>query len=263
MRIPVFAAAVVFAVGVSTCPAWGVLIAEYHFNEAPGATTAVDSVGGVNGALSATGAAFVPGGISGNAISLVRANSGFVNMGNNFPLTGTDFTIVAWVKTTTTALDEIVLGKHEAFSTNGYFLAVNPTGGGGQANKATFVAAETVPNSVVSTTSVNDDVWHQIVGVYVNGGNQSIYVDGVPVEATNGSAAMISNLAPFMIGGINASGVPTARFTGLVDEVQIYNTALSDVEIGALYTSTVPEPATLSLLGALVIPLLGRRRGRR
>ena len=53
----------------------GTIIAQYHFDES-GGTTAFDSAGSFNGALSAAGAAFVPGGISGNAISLNQGLGG-------------------------------------------------------------------------------------------------------------------------------------------------------------------------------------------
>src|SRR5205814_1735589 len=59
----------------------GAPLAHWKFDETSG-NVAHESVGGHDGTLSSTGAAFVAGGISGNAISLNRATNGFVNMGN-------------------------------------------------------------------------------------------------------------------------------------------------------------------------------------
>ncbi|MCZ7638960.1 MAG: LamG domain-containing protein [Verrucomicrobia bacterium] len=103
------------------------VVAQWHFDEADGAI-ARDSLGSLDGALSATGATFVPGGIAGNAIRLDGTQNGWVSMGNALGLTNGDFSIVLWVKTTATEGDTVVLGKHEAFSENGYFFAINPTG---------------------------------------------------------------------------------------------------------------------------------------
>lgn len=223
-------------------------VAHYRFDESSG-PTAFDSVGAFNGTLSPSGATFTAGGISGNAISLDRAAGGFVNMGTSFPgfLTG-DYSLVLWVKTTTTEVDTIAIGKHTAGSENGYFVHINPTGGGGVANKANFVASSFTSLGATSSTTVNDGAWHQIVGVYQSGGNESIYVDGVPLESTNGAKAMIASTAPFMIGGINTAGTPTARYTGLIDEVQVYDHALTDTAISYLFQNPSQAIQTLGPL---------------
>lgn len=241
------------------------IIAQYHFDES-GGTTAFDSAGSFNGALTATGASFVSGGISGNAISLDQGLGGLVNMGTSFPgFTSGSFSLVCWVKTTTTLMDTIVLAKHEAFTQNGYLIAINQTGGGGTPNKATFTAgSEFVSQSPTSTSSVNDGVWHQIVAVFTAGGTHSIYVDGAPMEASTTSQGIPSNGSAFLIGGVNQSGTPNARYTGLVDEVQVYDQALNDAQIDFLFqnpTQVVPEPGTLALLSAgLVACIIFKRR---
>ena len=255
---------------VLTCApsASGTIIAQYHFDES-GGSTAFDSAGSFNGALSAAGAAFVPGGISGNAISLDQGLGGLVNMGTAFPgFTSGSFSLVCWVKTTTTLMDTIALGKHEAFTQNGYLIAINQTGGGGAPNKATFTAgSEFVSQSPTSTTSVNDGAWHQIVAVFNAGGSHSIYVDGAPMEASTVSPGIPSNGAAFLIGGVNQSGTPNARYTGLIDEVQVYDQALSDAQIDFLFqnpSQPIPEPGTLSLIaGGLLAGIIFTRRNQR
>jgi Concanavalin A-like lectin/glucanases superfamily len=238
------------------------LVAQYHFDEA-GGTTAFDSVGSVHGTLSVAGAAFSAGGIAGNAISLDRVAGGFVNMGPSFGFLTGDYSIAFWVKTTTTQIDTLALSKHTANSANGYYFNINPTGDGGTANKVTFDASSQTSQGVTSTTSVNDGVWHQIVGVYQAGGSESIFVDGAPAESTNGSFAMIANSAPFLIGGVNSAGTPTARYTGLVDEVQIYNQALTGAQVDYLFQNPaqgIPEPGTASLIAVGVAGWLTLRR---
>ena len=165
-RTTVFGAFVLLLFVAAAPVSAATLVAHWAFDESSG-TVAHDGVGALDGTLSSTGASFVAGGITGNAISLVRANGGLVNMGTSAPgFTTGDFSLVAWVNTTTTAQDTLVIGKHEAGSENGYFLSVNPTGGGGASGKATFFASELVANGVTSATTVNDGQWHQIVGVY-------------------------------------------------------------------------------------------------
>src|SRR5438045_6562567 len=72
-------------------------LAHWKFDETNG-LVAHDSVGTYNGTLASSGASFVPGGISGGALSLSKANNGIVNMGNVLGLENTDFSLIVWIK---------------------------------------------------------------------------------------------------------------------------------------------------------------------
>ena len=247
-------------------------IAHWKFDETPGATVAVDSQGGLNGTNSPTGAAFTTGGRAGNAISLSRTANGFVNMGNVLSLTSTDYSIVAWVKTTPGDVTDnlIVLSKQNTAgaANDGYFINVNTTGGVLQPEKASFYDGGTTvvsaTQAVVSVTSVNDGNWHQIVGVHRQGALKSIYVDGAPVEASNAAQLTRSNPWPLLIGGYTVSGIPTGLFNGLVDDVQIYDRALADGEVDFLFQNpgssisgvpvvTTPPQNTSVVLGGTAV----------
>ncbi len=130
------------------------------------------------------------------------------------------------------------------------------------ANKAAFYPSGSGSNIPSSTTTVNDDVWHQVVGVYTAGGNAQIYVDGGLAEDTKTSPAMAGNSVAFIIDGITAGSTPTNLYEGLVDDVQLYSSALNQSNVAPLFANsgqTVPEPrsAFLSLLG---FAIFARRR---
>ncbi len=222
------------------------LVAHWTFDEESG-PTAHDRLGSYDGTLSG-GAAFTAGGIAGNCVSLDRAMNSFVNMGTNVPaFTSGDFSVVVWVKTSATEIDTLALSRHEAFVSNGYIVPVGPTGGGGAAGKATFYASDPqVAQAPVSTTTVNDGAWHQIIGVYRAGGTHSVYVDGAPAEATTASSPIVDRGAFFLIGGVKSNGQPESRFTGLIDDVQLYATALTDGQIDYLFAHPGrPAPAAV------------------
>src|SRR6185369_6362672 len=90
--------AVVLTLAASSIATHAAVVAHWTFDES-GGPTAHDSAGSFNGNLSPSGAAFVSGGISGNALSLNKAGGGFVNMGNVLGFTNQPFSIVAWIKT--------------------------------------------------------------------------------------------------------------------------------------------------------------------
>ncbi|MBI4662405.1 MAG: chitobiase/beta-hexosaminidase C-terminal domain-containing protein [Verrucomicrobia bacterium] len=211
------------------------VIANWKFDEQDG-ISARDSIGTFHGTLSRTGASFVPGGISGNALRLNRERGGFVNMGDVLGLTSGSFSLAAWIRMSAgdTTTNSQVLSKHAAGYNNGYFLNVNRSGILGQESKAMLFAGEAF-RSLTSTTSVNDGNWHQLVGVYEAGGNSLLYVDGTPVEAGIPSKPVLNSPAPFLIGGATYNATPVGLFSGWIDEVQVYAGALSSLEVDYLF----------------------------
>jgi predicted nucleic acid-binding Zn-ribbon protein len=169
-------------------------------------------------------------------------------MGNVLGFTNQPFSIVAWVKTARgySVSDSAVVSKHAAYSANGYWFMVNQASVGGQVGKAIF-GEGTVAQSAYSTTSVNDGNWHQIVSTWQPGGIMVVYVDGAPPEAaSNASATLNANSVAFLIGAVNMGGVPQARYTGLIDDVQIYNYALSDGDVNFLFQHPGQEAQSCS-----------------
>jgi choice-of-anchor C domain-containing protein len=221
-------------------------LAHWKFDETNG-TIAHDSAGTYNGTLSPTGSEFVPSGRSGGALRLNKANNGFVNMGNVLGLENTDFSLVAWVKMAAgDTSDSVILTKHAAYSRNGYLLDVNKDSVFLD-NKVAFVeggsgfASYTIDETPISTTSVNDGNWHQVVATFQAGGMRSIYVDGAPAEGTKLSQPFNQNTVAFLIGGVNFEGIPTSRFDGLIDEVQIYNYSLAAADVDFLFQNPGQE----------------------
>jgi uncharacterized repeat protein (TIGR02543 family) len=229
-------------------------LAHWRFDESDG-TVAHDSSGSYNGTLSPAGASFVPGGRAGNALSLNRSANGFVSMGNVLGLGGIDYSVVAWIRMTAgdTTDGSLILSKQAAYTRNGYALNVNKTGGLLLDNRASFIeggsgtAQITTAETPISTTAVNDGNWHQIVASYQIGGLKSIYVDGAPTEDSKLSQPFNQNTVPFLIGGVNYNGIPTGLFTGLIDEVQIYNYALTSTDVDFLFNNPSLEVAPFDL----------------
>jgi sugar lactone lactonase YvrE len=227
------------------------LAAYWNFDESAG-TVAHDVLGVYNGALSASGAAFVPAGISGNALSLSRAANGFVTMGDVLPMTNTDFSVVAWVKVAAPdagADCNRVLLKQEGGYPNGYALEVNGCVYG-QPGKAWFYDSDAPGQEINSVTDVVDGQWHQIAGVYHLNSTKSIYVDGT-LQASKASYPIVPNHGALVIGGGDVGGAPQGLFTGLIDDVQIYSRALSSAEVALLFQNPgqiVPHQGIVSTL---------------
>ncbi|MFC1603410.1 sugar-binding protein [Planctomycetota bacterium] len=80
--------------------------------------------------------------------------------------------------------------------------------------------------------AVNDGKWHHIAGMY-DGEKMYIYIDGIVDVSQPASGAIATNDHPVFIG---ENVEMTGRFwNGLIDDVRVYNYALSEGQITALY----------------------------
>ncbi len=196
----------------------------WHFDEDSG-TTVTDSSGNGNtgtyygetfndGTLK-NGPQWVDGKF-GKALSFDGVDD-YVDCGNDSSLNlDNEVTVEAWIKP----------------------IAV-PSSGEGLASKADLsygltyygngqVYFYTYSGSHFSTTSLPTGEWSHVVGTY-DGTTRRLYVNGVLKDEDNDPGLSLSSSAKFKI------GYYSGYFNGLIDEVRIYNRALSEAEIKAIY----------------------------
>jgi hypothetical protein len=105
--------------------------------------------------------------------------------------------------------------------------------------------------------------WVHIVGVFEPNTSMTVYVNGAVVGTpltTGVPAAVFSGSADLWIGR-QFSTATNVSFEGLIDEVAIYNTALSAEQVAAHYNAAVPEPAGIVLaVFGLAAAVAGRRK---
>ena len=135
----------------------------------------------------------------------------------------TQFSIAAWIKMPDhTDTQAYVIARKAA---NDYLAQIMPDG------KA-LVGANLIGTgfvSVLGNTVVDDDVWHHVAGVY-DGVDLRVYVEGsldkTPVSATG---TVLDSNRPLGIG--DYFPYPSEPAKGIIDELRIYNRALSAAEI--------------------------------
>ncbi|MBV9712246.1 MAG: hypothetical protein JO011_15175, partial [Ktedonobacteraceae bacterium] len=231
----------------------------WPFSEESGTTTA--DLSGNNNTGTITGATWTSGEIS-SGLSF-NGSSNYVTMGSPSTLKfGTsNFTIMAWFKTTSTSYERIVDMGLNSWN-NGFDLGVNVNntcvstgcvaaelgGGGSKANSVSFG----------STSTFNDGKWH-LAAMVVNQTAQTmqLYVDGVAQTPNlqSGTCGTVSgttvNIAsctstnatsstdPFDVGADRYGSTTGYVFSGSIDEVRAYNYALDSALVQNQYNSDV------------------------
>jgi prepilin-type N-terminal cleavage/methylation domain-containing protein len=88
-----------------------------------------------------------------------------------------------------------------------------------------------VEGGPTSASAIPTNQWVYLVGV-ANGINDSLYINGVQVGSGIGIAFTGYSGPDILVGGHTGNG---GYFSGLIDDVRIYNRALSAAEISAMY----------------------------
>ncbi|MCP4377423.1 MAG: fibro-slime domain-containing protein, partial [bacterium] len=108
----------------------------------------------------------------------------------------------------------------------------------GNSSNITFTYS---PNlNVVGTTSVDDGLWHHIVGVHDTEANKMLlYIDGELDNESNATGSAQSNDEPVWIGG--NSGHQSRLWDGMIRQTDIFDRALSADEISLLSKAPAME----------------------
>ena len=224
----------------ASVPVFAQPVAHWRFDESAG-FTAYDSAGPYD-AMVVEPAAFVAGGVDGNCIAI--PGDGYVQVGYVLHFFGnTNFSLSCWVKTDPGYPDHgFVAGMNTATLPGGYHIALNTGSGFGAQNTAHFNATNVPGSEATSTAVVNDGQWHHIVAVHKASDSTRIYVDGAPAEDLGVAVPIIDSDAPFVIGGRKTlAGWVINQFNGMVDDLQIYNSALCDPDVEYLYRNPGAE----------------------
>jgi MYXO-CTERM domain-containing protein len=246
--------------------------------------TAVDSVGSYDGAL-------VPGsgdpvwttGEAGGALSFSATDGEGVDCGDIEMSTWTDLSVSAWINTSNTDLAQRrVVGKDQAGVAGNFLLWEHFIGtDSAWIFQAYDDTAGEWAKAVWISDSINDGEWHHLVGLVDSAaGEVKLYVDGAAVTRYTSGALVYDWTAATLSDGDNEeiaigsdsdfdNGTNNV-FDGSIDDVQIYDHALSAAQITYLFEnpgematssgSAVPEPAGLGVLGMVLLGAHQRRR---
>ena len=201
---------------------------------------------------SQTPATFVQGKI-GQALSfdgigdvVTVTNSPTLNFGN----TGS-FTISTWIKSTQKGIGDSGFGliiDHRRNNDGTYAgYSIEDNSGIIQARIRDNAAHDI---ATISTTNVNDNMYHNIVFV-VNRTAQieSLYIDNALQDSKNiSTVGSIDTIFDLYLGGTAYPNTPIDFYNGIVDQTRIYDKALSQQEIEKLFNESSSSAVAISRL---------------
>jgi hypothetical protein len=177
----------------------------------------------------------------------------------------TAYTIEAWINTSTTSLQTVIVHDRGSFLNNGAGLSLTLSIGGtypGSGNGAAGDVAYGVDSNNIyigrySTTTVNNNNWHHLVGVWtapsgtaIDPAQFSIYIDG-NVAATT---AETTGSATSPLTGLNGTQIARHQpwgtyLPGILDEIRISNSTRPATWILTEYRNQ-NSPSTFYTVGA-------------
>jgi len=187
-----------------------------------------------------------------------------------------EITLEAWVNVNSISNDgqDYIIAKgrtDQGDAAHNYGLRVRDLAGDGSSAHISFLYRNDSGGwggrwQTTANFTPGDGQWHHLVVTYTFGDASSIvgYIDGVASGGSwdlggNGADTPVQSNAQLWLAGSSGSG----DLDGQIDEIAIYDRALSATEVAEHYNAAVPEPASALLAIFGVAGLLGWRCTRR
>jgi fibronectin type 3 domain-containing protein len=217
------------------------LVASYSFDEGSGTTVADSSGNGNNGTIA--NATWTTSGKFGGALSFNGTNAR-VDVPDSTSLhLATGMTLEAWVNPASpqTKWQDVIYKGND-----NYYLEGSSTNGGAPAGGGTFGGAGA---TAFGGGALPAGTWTYLAATY-DGSNIRVYVNGtlMGTQAKTGTIASSSN--QLQIGG---DGIFSQYFGGIIDEVRVYDAALTAAQIQSDMNSGLTVPSVPTNLTATVV----------
>ncbi len=147
----------------------------------------------------------------------------YIDMEDALNLNTSGFTVSAWIKRDVNSVNKSILSKRDtdySASNRGYDFRITNTGH----LNVRWKNSSGVSQELTSSVQIPINVWHNIAVIY-NGTTATLYIDGV-ADTSSALSAPATSTHSFLVGAAG-KGTITDFFHGGIDEVRVWNTALT------------------------------------
>jgi hypothetical protein len=190
-------------------------------------------------------------GIAGQAIKF-DGTSTYINAGNSSLFDVNKHSIVAWINPSDIS-NNMIIGKVNPFEYETIGLSLNK-----KYLMTWFATDMEVNHGLKSSKTITTNQWYQVAETY-DGKYVYFYINGVLNGKKPRTGVIRTNTNDLAIGrhgGDADQGEDSLFFNGLIDEVSIYNRALTADEIASLYNQSIPVNGTISSMGSHTVTCL-------
>jgi hypothetical protein len=182
----------------------------------------------------------------------------YIDLPSLYSYSPTNFTLNAWIELAGLSGRQMIIGKLSTTGSSGN-LGFEVNG-----DRIALDSMDAYVQQMNGNTLLVTNQWYQATATY-DGFAFKVFLNGVLDGNYPYPLGIGTNGNPWMIGA-HATGTggfyPGFSFNGIIDDVRIYNRALSDSDIMELHNemAPVPIPGAIWLLGSGLMGLVGLRR---
>ena len=148
--------------------------------------------------------------------------------------TTNDLTLSAWIKTDSSSAYQYIIAKgdHRGDQSQPFYsMRIDQTTG--YATGLIRDNANTGYATVTGTTDLSDGVWHHVLVVYDRSSNAELFIDGKSenTASISGESATLDSGVDLALGVRYNTGSNGLWFNGQIDEVKVFNYALTEQQI--------------------------------
>jgi len=218
------------------------LVGYWNFDEGQGEVASDSSGNGHNGSLSNVDGTLHNmnnsnwvNGVYGTALDFDSSNNDYVSLPSINPTDA--ITVEAWVKSSSNSGYSGVWQIVSKY--NAYILGTNSFGG----KDMCFIIYDSTWRYGSCYTVPDPQNWHHFIGTYNKlTQEKKLYVDGVLRSTTSPSGSINADTGPVFVARRECCN---DYFDGIIDEVRIYNRALSDAEVAEHYKGVYSDNSGL------------------
>jgi hypothetical protein len=149
--------------------------------------------------------------------------------------TSSDFSFTAWFNLDGTPSNESLMGAGSGSTSNRVWIAIN------NSTSIRIGVGNAFDDFTVSTLTTNGTQWYHLAAT-VSGTTATLYLDGSSVGSATCSSPTSTAFNDLRLGALNGTGSfggNTNPFGGYLDEMSIFNRAITSTEVSNIYNNKV------------------------